>query len=249
MSERKRDATGRGTRAREMRAKGPEGNVSGTAPQMGANLHISNHPVALDAVRVLRDRTTGTDGFWAAMERLGSVLAVESLKDLPTEPTEIETPLAATRVPRLARPLPVLVPVLRAGLGLLAPFRALLPASPVGMIGVVRGPDAEPMPYLERLPTLTTPGQPVIVLDPMLATGGSASFALGRLAEMGVRGPDTILVVAIAVPEGVARVRTAMPGLRVVAGAIDPRLNDRQFIVPGLGDAGDRLFGTPATEN
>lgn len=210
-------------------------------------LHVTTHPVALDAVRVLRDRTTGTDAFRAAMERLGTVLAVESLGVLPTERVRIETPLVDTVVSQLASPMPALVPVLRAGLGLLAPFRALLPASPVGMIGVVRGPDAKPMPYLERLPALV-PGQSVIVLDPMLATGGSASFALGRLLEMGVQGTQTILVVAIAVPEGIARVQDAMPGLRVVAGAVDPGLNERQFIVPGLGDAGDRLFGTPVDE-
>lgn len=210
-------------------------------------IFVSTHPVALDAVRVMRDRTTDTDGFWAAMERLGAVLAVESLKELPTERVSIATPLARAVVPALARPLPVLVPVLRAGLGLLGPFRALLPASPVGMIGVVRGPDARPMPYLERLPCVA-PHQPVIVLDPMLATGGSASFALSRLSEMGVQGSETVLVVAIAVPEGIARVKETMPGLRVVAGAVDPGLNERQFIVPGLGDAGDRLFGTPAGE-
>jgi len=212
------------------------------------DLYVTRHPVALDAIRTLRDRTTGTEAFWAAMERLGAVLAVEGLRYLPLCDVTVETPLATASVPALAEPLPVLVPVLRAGLGLLGPFRRLLPGSAVGMIGIVRGPDAQPQPYLERLPEVRR-GQPVIVLDPMLATGGSAAFALGRLADMGVQGSDTVLVVAIAVPQGIDRVRRALPGLRIVAGAVDPALNDRQFIVPGLGDAGDRLFGTPGGES
>jgi uracil phosphoribosyltransferase len=178
------------------------------------------------------------------MERLGMLLAQEATRDLPVVAQRIQTPVAAARVWRLKPPWPLLLPVLRAGLGLLGPFRQLLPDAPVGMVGVVRDHMAQPHPYLERIPPVAEE-QPCFVLDPMLATGGTASWVLQRLGERGVRGSQVTLVVVIAAPPGLAAVSRALPGVRVLAAAVDPQLDRRGYIVPGLGDAGDRLWGTP----
>lgn len=212
---------------------------------MSGRVHASVHPAAQAALGVLRNRSTPSDAFAAALDRLGRVLAVEALADLGLRPAEVETPLAPARVAVTPAHGCVLVPILRAGLGFLAAFRSLVPESQVAMVGVVRDEAARALLYLDRVPPIR-PDQRVYVLDPMLATGASASVALGRLAERGARGEQVTLVVALAVAEGIDAVGRALPGLRIVAGAIDPGLNDHQYIVPGLGDAGDRLFGTAA---
>lgn len=212
---------------------------------MSARLVEVAHPLAADALAVLRDRKTPTDAFALALDRLARVLAVRALADLPLEPDEVETPVATARVARVRPQGVVLVPILRAGLGFLPAFRALLPGAAVAMVGVVRDADARAVPYLERVPAVGE-GQHAFVLDPMLATGASAAVALMSLVRHGARAEQVTLVVAIAAPAGVEAVGRVLPGLRVVTGAVDPALNTHKYIVPGLGDAGDRLFGDVA---
>jgi uracil phosphoribosyltransferase len=207
-----------------------------------ARVEVTRHPAAAAALAALRDRQADVAAFAAALDRLARVLAVQALADLPLVPAEVETPMAPARVERVAPGAVVLLPILRAGLGLLPAFRALVPEAAVAMVGVVRDERARPVPYLDHVPPVG-PGQRVYVLDPMLATGGSAAVALGRLREQGAEGGQVTLVVAIAVEEGIEAADRALPGVRVVAGAIDPGMDARKYIVPGLGDAGDRLFG------
>jgi uracil phosphoribosyltransferase len=209
---------------------------------MTARVEVSRHPAAQAALAVLRDRATASEAFATALDRLGRVLAVEALTDLPLVGGQVQTPVAPASVALVPAGAAVLVPILRAGLGLLPAFRALVPDAPVAMVGVVRDEQAHALPYLDRVPAVA-PGQRVYVLDPMLATGGSASVALRRLAERGATGSQVTLVVAIAVAEGLRAVGEALPGVRVIAGAVDSGLNAHKYIVPGLGDAGDRLFG------
>lgn len=213
---------------------------------MSVRLVEVRHPVAEEALAALRDRATETDAFAAAMDRLGRVLAVHALSELPLVDDRVESPVAPAEVRRIAPDSAVLVPILRAGLGLVPAFRALLPTAPVAMVGVVRDAEAKASAYLERVPRLR-PDQHVFVLDPMLATGGSAAIALRGLVAHEARPERITLVVAIAAPEGLEAVGQALPGLRVVAGAVDSGLNDHKYIVPGLGDAGDRLFGECAS--
>lgn len=218
---------------------------------MSARLLEVRHPVAADALATLRDRTTPTEAFAAALDRLGRILAAAALADLPLEADEVVTPIAKAAVERIAPSAAVLVPVLRAGLGFVPAFRALLPRARVAMVGVVRDESANPVPYLERVPRFGG-GQRVYVLDPMLATGGSAALALRSVMDHDARPELVTLVVAIAAPAGLAAVEHALPGVRVVVGAVDAGLDEHRYIVPGLGDAGDRLFGDwaphPASE-
>jgi uracil phosphoribosyltransferase len=218
---------------------------------VNARLVTLRHPVAADALATLRDRTTPTEAFAAALDRLARILAAAALADLPVASDEVETPVARAKVERIAASSAVLVPVLRAGLGFVPAFRALLPRAQVAMVGVVRDEAARAVPYLERVPRFG-PGQHVFVLDPMLATGGSAAVALNSVAEHDAQPELVTLVVAIATPQGIEAVARALPSLRVVVGAVDSGLDEHKYIVPGLGDAGDRLFGDglphPASE-
>jgi len=210
----------------------------------GSTVEVATHPVALDALACLRDAGTGQAAFAAALDRLGRVLAVRALARLPVAARTVRTPLADAAAQSVDPGTVVLLPILRAGLGFLPAFQALVPGSAVAMLGMVRDRDANAASYLDRVPPIG-PGQHVVVLDPMLATGGSASFALRRLGDRGATGAQVTLVVAIAAPEGIEAVGQALPGVRVVAGAVDAGLDDHRYIVPGLGDAGDRLFGPP----
>jgi uracil phosphoribosyltransferase len=209
---------------------------------MSVRLCEVRHPLALDALASLRDRRTPAPVFAHALDRLGRVLAVTALMDLPLVSAAVQTPLAPAEVQRVAWDALVLVPVLRAGLGFVDAFRAFVPTARVAMVGVARDPQARAVPYLERVPELA-PGQRVVVLDPMLATGGSACVALRAVAARGARAEDVTLVVAIATASGIEAVGRVLPGVRLVVAAIDPILDEHSYIVPGLGDAGDRLFG------
>jgi uracil phosphoribosyltransferase len=204
------------------------------------DVRVVDHPLAAARLTTLRDEHTNSAGFRAALRDLTLMLVYEANRDAPRETVTVRTPLAETVGTRLANP-PLLVPVLRAGLGMVDQAHALLPEARVGFVGVARDEEtALPVPYLESLPD-DLRGQPVIVLDPMLATGGSMTYTIGLLQR---RGADDITALCVVVaPEGIAALEKAAPNVRLFTAAIDERLNDVAYILPGLGDAGDRQFG------
>jgi uracil phosphoribosyltransferase len=201
---------------------------------------VVDHPVARTRLTVMRDARTDPASFRAALHELTTMLVYEAVRSLPVETFPISTPVAPTQGYRLANP-PLLVPVLRAGLGMADSALALLPESSMGFVGLARDEHTyQPRAYMESLPTDLT-GRPVLVLDPMLATGGSLEHCCRLLAERGCT--DIVVVCALAAPAGIERLERSGLPLRLVTAAIDERLNDQMFIVPGLGDAGDRQFG------
>ena len=203
---------------------------------------IVNHPLCDHKLTLLRDVKTPGSLFRKVVEELGLILAVESTRHLATEVVAIETPMERTKGRRLPSLDPVLVPVLRAGLGLLAPFLQLLPTAKVGHLGLYRDHDSlVPVPYYRNFPPLLDERE-VFVLDPMLATGGSASEAVRQLKAAGAK--RITFASVLAAPEGIKRLQEDHPDLRIVVGAVDRQLNEKAYILPGLGDAGDRLFGT-----
>ncbi len=205
-------------------------------------IHVVDHPLIHHKLSLIRDRKTSGSLFRALIEEAGLILATEATRSLPTESVVIETPLERTSTLRLKSLDPVLVPVLRAGLGLLPSFLKLLPTAKVGHLGLYRDHDSlVPVPYYRNFPPLLE-ARPVFVLDPMLATGGSASEAVRQLKAAGAI--NLSLVALLAAPEGLARLQGDHPDLTIVVGAVDRQLNDKGYILPGLGDAGDRLFGT-----
>jgi uracil phosphoribosyltransferase len=204
-------------------------------------LILVEHAVLADRLSVLRDRGTSHGEFRQALFEASAIMAVEAARELPVKEVELETPLEATRGMRLRDEVAV-VPVLRAGLGMVEGFLRLLPDARVGHLGIYRDEqDHEPVDYFERLP----PGLPdarVFVLDPMLATGGSAVRALHHLKDSGARQLE--LVCLVATPEGLAAVEAEHPDVPIWTAAVDRELDERAYIRPGLGDAGDRVFGT-----
>jgi uracil phosphoribosyltransferase len=204
------------------------------------DVRVVDHPLAAVRLTALRDENTDNAAFRAALGELTLMLVYESTRDAPRENVTVRTPLAETAGARLATP-PLLVAVLRAGLGMVEQANALLPESSVGFVGVARDEEtALPTQYLESLPD-DLRGMPVIVLDPMLATGGSMTHTIDLLHR---RGADDITVLCVvAAPEGIAALEKTAPQARLFTAAIDDGLNDAAYIVPGLGDAGDRQFG------
>ena len=204
------------------------------------DVRVVDHPLAAARLTTLRDDRTGNAAFRAALRDLTHMLVYEATRDAPREGIAVRTPLADTIGSRLANP-PLLVPVLRAGLGMVDQAHALIPEAGVGFVGIARDESThDPVPYLESLPAdLRT--QPVMVLDPMLATGGSMVYTLELLAARGAI--DITVVCVVCAPEGVAALEKAAPQIRLFTAAIDDGLNDDAYIVPGLGDAGDRQFG------
>jgi uracil phosphoribosyltransferase len=204
------------------------------------DVRVVDHPLAAARLTTLRDERTDNAGFRAALRDLTLMLVYEATRECASEPVSVRTPLAVTTGARLATP-PLLVPVLRAGLGMVDQAHALIPEAHVGFVGVARDEQtARPTPYLESLPEdLST--QPVMVLDPMLATGGSMVHTIGLLLAR--RAVDITAVCVVCAPEGIAAVERVAPNLRLFTAAIDDGLNDVAYIVPGLGDAGDRQFG------
>ena len=204
-------------------------------------LTVVEHPVLADRLTVLRDRNTSWPNFRHALYECAAILAVEVARELPLVETEIETPLERTKGARLSEQV-VVVPVLRAGLGMVDGFLRLLPDARVGHLGMARDEHAHtPVDYYSRLP----PGLAeswVFVLDPMLATGGSAVNALQHLKDSGARRLG--LVCLVSAPEGIAAVGNAHPDVRIWTAAVDRGLDQNAYIRPGLGDAGDRVFGT-----
>lgn len=207
---------------------------------------MTDHVTTLDDVAAalqlarLRDPATGPDAFRRASRRLGSMLAREALRAVPTEPAEVATPLGTAPTIRPAHQI-VAVPVLRAGLGLLDGVAEVVDDVRVGMIGLARDEETlEPTQYYRNVPELA--GRWVLVLEPMLATGGSATAAVEQLRTADAAGVSVLSVVAT--EQALARIGEASPGIRFVVAAIDPELDDDGFIVPGLGDFGDRVFGS-----
>jgi len=205
------------------------------------SLHVVAHPLVDDVLASLRDKTTPSDEFRRLARRLSLLVIAEATKDLPLVETTVETPLETTRVRRLATRV-VAVPVLRAGLAMLDAFLELVPTAEVGYFGLERNEQtAVARRYYEKVPKKLEDAV-VYLLDPMLATGGSAALAVDGLKGLGAR--KIRLLSVVAAPEGVAHLEAAAPDAAVFAAAVDRGLNDRKFILPGLGDFGDRLFGT-----
>lgn len=205
------------------------------------NLTVVEHPLAGHLLAGLRDAATPPERFRHLARRLATVLVLEATRELPASEREVSTPVAPAPARVLAQSV-VAVPILRAGLGLLDAVTDLLPDVSVGYAGLERDEGTlRPSSYYLKVPEMT--GRPVLLLDPMLATGGSAAFASRLLKERGAT--DIRLVCVVAAPEGVARMGKEHPDVRVWTAALDDGLNDVGYIVPGLGDFGDRLFGTP----
>jgi uracil phosphoribosyltransferase len=208
---------------------------------MGAvDVLVVDHPLARSRLTVLRDERTDSGTFRFVLHELTTMLVYEATREIPVERYPVQTPVDVAEGVRVVNP-PLLVPVLRAGLGMSAAALALLPESSMGFVGLARDEETfAPRAYLESLPVDLT-GLPVLVLDPMLATGGSLEHCIRLLAERGAT--DITILCVLAAPEGIARLdRSGLP-LRLVTAAVDDRLNEKMFIVPGLGDAGDRQFG------
>ncbi len=201
---------------------------------------VVDHPLVSARLTLLRRADTPPTLFGPALGELGGMLVYEALRDLPGTTVEVTTPLSAASGVSIDDP-PLLVPVLRAGLGMLEPARRLLPGAAVGFVGVRRNEETfQPEPYFNTVPD-DLEGRDVLVLEPMLATGGSLAYVCGRMAGAGAG--QITAVCALAAPEGVAALEAAAPGVRLFVAAVDGGLNERAYIVPGLGDAGDRQFG------
>lgn len=204
------------------------------------DVRVVDHPLAAARLTTLRDERTDNAGFRAALRDLTLMLVYEATRSLACEELPVQTPVASTTGSCLANP-PLLVPVLRAGLGMVDQAHALIPEAQVGFVGMARDESThQPTPYLESLPADLS-GRPVMVLDPMLATGGSMAYTLQLLVDRGA--DDITAVCVVCAPEGIALVEKAVPSLRLFTATIDAELNDDAYIVPGLGDAGDRQFG------
>jgi len=205
---------------------------------------IVDHPAVQDRLARLRDATTPTPVFRRLVEELGQLLAYEATRSLPQTEIELQTPVALAKVHRIAA-RPVVAPILRAGLGLLPGFLDVVDDAVVAHLGFYRDPKTlAAVPYYANLPDdLAT--REVFVLDPMLATGHSGSAALTTLAQRGSTAP--VFVCIIAAPEGITTLTREHPGVRIVTAVVDERLNDHGYIVPGLGDAGDRMFGSTSS--
>ena len=203
---------------------------------------ILDHPLVQHKVSLLRDKTTGTKEFKALVSELAMLLCYEATRDLPLEEVEIKTPITTAKFKTIAGKKLAIVPVLRAGLGMVDGILTLIPSAKVGHIGLYRDPDTlEPVEYYCKMPNDIAERE-VIILDPMLATGGSASAAIQFIKNYEVK--NIKLMNIIAAPEGIQRVHHDHPDVDIYCAALDEKLNDHGYIVPGLGDAGDRIFGT-----
>lgn len=201
---------------------------------------VVDHPIVQARLTVMRDRTSSNAEFRAALRELAALLVYEAARELAAAPVPIETPVSPTTGTAIANP-PLLVPVLRAGLGMAEAALDLLPESQMGFVGLARDEQThEPVPYMASLPT-SLAGRPVFVLDPMLATGGSLLHCLRLLADRGAT--DLTVLCALAAPEGLAALEASGLPIKFFTASVDERLNDDAYIVPGLGDAGDRQFG------
>ena len=204
-------------------------------------VHVMSHPLITHKLSIMRDKNTSVKDFRECAHEVALLIGYEATKDLKLEDYEIETPITKTVGKRIERQV-ALVPILRAGLGMVDAIMDLIPASKIGHIGLYRNEETlEPVEYYCKLPTDIQQRQ-VLVLDPMLATGGSAVAAINFIKNRGVKNIKFVCI--IAAPEGIETLRKAHPDVEIFCGALDEKLNENGYIVPGLGDAGDRLFGT-----
>ena len=206
------------------------------------NVFIMDHPLIQHKISHIRDIRTGTNEFRKCIEEIAMLMGYEALRDLPVEDVEVETPIEKCMTPMLAGKKLAVVPILRAGLGMVDGMLNLIPAAKVGHIGLYRDPETlKPVEYYCKLPA-DCADREVFVVDPMLATGGSSAAAIQMLKDKGCRNIHFMCI--IAAPEGVELMGREHPDVDMYIGALDERLNDHGYIVPGLGDAGDRIFGT-----
>lgn len=205
-------------------------------------VHVLDHPLLQHKLSILRDENTGVKDFREIVSEVATLMCYEATRDLPLEEVEIQTPVAKAVTKQIAGKKLAIVPILRAGLGMVEGILTLIPSAKVGHIGLFRDPETlKPVKYYCKMPT-DIAERDVIILDPMLATGGSASAAIDFVKEYGVK--HIKLMNIIAAPEGIRRVREDHPDVEIYVAAVDEKLNDHGYIVPGLGDAGDRIFGT-----
>lgn len=207
-----------------------------------SKVYVFDHPLIQHKLTLMRETQTGTKDFRELLEEISMLMVFEVTRDLPTEEVEIETPICKTKAKKLSGKKIGIVPILRAGLGMVDGVAKLIPAARVGHIGLYRDPETlEPVEYYCKLPA-DSDQRELLVLDPMLATGGSASAAINFLKQRGCQ--HIRLVNLIAAPEGIKRVQKDHPDVNIYVACLDEKLNEHGYIVPGLGDAGDRLFGT-----
>ncbi|MEH7402327.1 uracil phosphoribosyltransferase [Gottfriedia sp. NPDC057991] len=207
-----------------------------------SKVYVFDHPLIQHKVSLIRKKDTGTKEFRALVDEVAGLMAFEITRDLPLQEVEIETPVATAKSKVIAGKKLGIVPILRAGLGMVDGFLQLVPAAKVGHVGLYRDPETlKPVEYYVKLPT-DVEERDFIVIDPMLATGGSAVEAINSLKTRGAK--NIKFMCLIAAPEGVEVLQKAHPDVDIYIAALDEKLNDHGYIVPGLGDAGDRLFGT-----
>lgn len=206
------------------------------------NVVIMDHPLLHHKISMLRDKNTGTNEFRTLVEEIAMLMGFEALRDLPVENVEIETPIETCLTPMIAGKKLAVVPILRAGLGMVSGILNLVPTAKVGHIGLYRDPEThEPHEYYCKLPEAI--GQrTILTVDPMLATGGSAVDAVTMIKEHG--GKNIKFMCIIAAPEGLEKLHRDHPDIQIYVGSLDRELNEHAYICPGLGDAGDRIFGT-----
>ncbi|MBO4946862.1 MAG: uracil phosphoribosyltransferase [Lachnospiraceae bacterium] len=207
-----------------------------------ANYTIMGHPLIQHKISMIRDKRTGTNEFRKLVEEIAMLMGYEALRDLPTEMVEVETPIETCMTPMISGKKLAVVPILRAGLGMVNGILALVPTAKVGHIGLYRDPEThEPHEYYCKLPD-PIEQRTIVIVDPMLATGGSAVDAINFVKEHG--GKNIKFMCIIAAPEGLNRLMEAHPDVQIYVGHLDRCLNEQAYICPGLGDAGDRIFGT-----
>ena len=207
-----------------------------------SNVHVLEHPLIQHKLAILRNKDTGVKEFRELIGEIAGLMCYEATRNLPTCEVEVETPVAVAKCRMLAGKKLAIVPVLRAGLGMVDNMVALIPSAKIGHIGLYRDPETHmPVEYYCKLPE-DIENRVVFVVDPMLATGGSAVAAIDFLKKRGCK--HIIMMNIIGCPEGVATVQTAHPDVELYLAAVDEKLNDHAYIIPGLGDAGDRIFGT-----
>ena len=206
--------------------------------------HVMKHPLIEHKLTILRQKTTGTKDFREIVNEIARLLAYEVSRDLPLEDIEIETPIMKTTQKTLAGKKVVVVPILRAGLGMVDGILDLIPAARVGHVGLYRDEETmQPVEYFVKMPSNLEERQ-LYVVDPMLATGGSAIAAIDSVLERGAKIENVKFICIVAAPEGVKALQEAHPNVEIYTAALDEKLNEDAYIIPGLGDAGDRLYGT-----